>query len=484
MVEDAKTAAAAATLRTEEEKAAEPKIAQFATPGGAEQQRLIETARLAALEHLVALDQKTREVAGEVELRHLMVNETRDVTGARQIFYLQRNSNGKMTVRAVSSIGVVDRDAPLIRWVEQLVARLGKKADANAQLSFDVRAFDEKDKAGEAYPFRAALWQPLISRNGKEAYGGLLQTRESPFTDRELALSRRQAQVYSHTRDALAGKPRTFIPTGVRRWMWSAGALAILILAVFPVPLTTIAPVEVVPHKPFIVASPIDGVVDEIVARPNKRVKQGELLVRFDDTTLRNRHALAEREMRVAEAEYRKSVQGAFGDEDARRSLAITKAELALKRADLAYARDLLKHARIHAPIAGLLIYSDPQRWKGRPVQTGERIMTIANEERTIFEIELPVGDSIVLENGARVKVFLDADPLHPLEAVLETSSYQAEPSATDQLVYRVLASPSGDQSPPRIGARGTAQIFGEHVSLAFFLFRRPITTVRQFLGI
>lgn len=484
MVERAKARSGETGVPHKNETSARSGTVQFAPSGTVEQQRLIETARLAALEHLVALDQKTREVANEVELRHLMVNETREITGARQIFYLQRTGNGKMTVRAVSSIGVVDRDAPLIRWVEQLVARLGKKADANGQLSFDVRAFDEKDKAGEAYPFRAALWQPLMEHNGNKAYGGLLQTRENPFSDRELALSRRQAQVYSHTHDALMSKPRISLPSGTRRWLWAAGVVAMLVLAILPVPLTTIAPVEVVPHKPFIVASPIDGVVDEIVAPPNKRVKKGELLVRFDDTALRNRHALAEREMRVAEAEYRKSVQGAFGDEDARRSLAITKAEFALKQADLDYARDLLKHARLHAPTSGLLIYSDPQRWKGRPVQTGERIMMIANEKRTILEIELPVGDAIVLNDGARVKVFLDADPLHPLEAIVETSSYQAEPSATDQLVYRVQASLGDDQAPPRIGARGTAQIFGDEVSLAFFLFRRPITTVRQFLGL
>ena len=35
----------------------------------------------------------------------------------------------------------------------------------------------------------------------------------------------------------------------------------------------------------------------------------------------------------------------------------------------------------------------------------------------------------------------------------------------------------------PRIGARGTAQVFGATVPLAFFLLRRPIAFARQTLG-
>jgi len=37
---------------------------------------------------------------------------------------------------------------------------------------------------------------------------------------------------------------------------------------------------------------------------------------------------------------------------------------------------------------------------------------------------------------------------------------------------------------PHRIGLRGTAKLYGEKVSLAYYLLRRPITFVRQHLGI
>ena len=36
---------------------------------------------------------------------------------------------------------------------------------------------------------------------------------------------------------------------------------------------------------------------------------------------------------------------------------------------------------------------------------------------------------------------------------------------------------------PPRIGLKGTAKVFGERVSLFYYLLRRPLAAARQFVG-
>ncbi|MEO1067090.1 MAG: hypothetical protein AAFW47_06910, partial [Pseudomonadota bacterium] len=96
----------------------------------------------------------------------------------------------------------------------------------------------------------------------------------------------------------------------------------------------------------------------------------------------------------------------------------------------------------------------------------------------------LAVDDSIALERGADVRLFLDADPLNPLRGMVEYASYHAEPTPAGGLAYKVDVRLTDEGRLPRIGHQGTAQLYGDTVSLGFFLFRRPLSAARQYLGI
>jgi hypothetical protein len=61
--------------------------------------------------------------------------------------------------------------------------------------------------------------------------------------------------------------------------------------------------------------------------------------------------------------------------------------------------------------------------------------------------------------------------------------SYHATEKPGGLLAYTVRVDPIGEGKTERIGLRGTAQISGEQVSLGFYLFRRPIAGLRQYLG-
>ncbi|MGE4416254.1 MAG: HlyD family efflux transporter periplasmic adaptor subunit, partial [Marinobacterium sp.] len=132
----------------------------------------------------------------------------------------------------------------------------------------------------------------------------------------------------------------------------------------------------------------------------------------------------------------------------------------------------------------GVAVLDDPMEWRGRPVKVGERIMLVADPEQIELEIMLPVKDSIVLSPGADIKVFLDNDPIHAWSAVLRHAAYEPRSTATQEVAYRLIADLTGDnQMLPRIGLKGTAKIYGERVSLFFYLFRRPLTSLRQWIG-
>jgi hypothetical protein len=129
------------------------------------------------------------------------------------------------------------------------------------------------------------------------------------------------------------------------------------------------------------------------------------------------------------------------------------------------------------------VIFTDKSEWIGKPVVVGERIMEVADPQEFELKIDLPVEDAIVLREGAEVEVFLNANPLRAIPAQLIHASYHASILPTNVLAYRVEAEFTDPPEEIRIGWQGTAKIYGEPVTLFFYLFRRPLGILRQTLG-
>lgn len=436
------------------------------------------------LELLMAMEGRVRETRSEMELAHFAVNETRKLTGARQIFLLTRSHRTTFKAKAISSMALTDPESPMLRWIGGIVENIDSDGRIEATTAFQLPKYANPDAdETKTYPFKNFIWQPLRLPNG-EVFAGLLQAREGKWQETAITVSQRLASVYAHTWAAHVGPKKLSYSHQKRHWLWSAAAVLSFLLLFIPVPMTVLAPMEVVARNPFVVASPIDGTIKEIVVDPNSVVEAGDVLFRFDDTVVRNRAQIAKHELDVAQAAYQKAIQGAFNDPEARHQLAIAKAEVSLKSAEYKYATELLSKVTVRATRDGIVISGDKNQWKGRPVATGEKILRIADPKQVALDIKVPVADSIVLREAADVRVFLDASPLEVLDAKVTRASYQGKPTQTNQLAYDVRAQLGAGSVTPRIGARGTAQIYGDKVSLGFFLFRRPITVVRQYLGL
>ena len=137
----------------------------------------------------------------------------------------------------------------------------------------------------------------------------------------------------------------------------------------------------------------------------------------------------------------------------------------------------------IQAEKDGIAIFTDANDWIGRPVQTGERVMQLADPKDAGVLMWLPVKDALNLESGAEVKLFLHTKALSPIAATLRQTSYQATLSPDNVASYRLKAAFADTQDMPRIGLRGTARISGEWSTLGYYLFRRPIAALREWVG-
>ena len=259
------------------------------------------------------------------------------------------------------------------------------------------------------------------------------------------------------------------------------------LLAVFtkPMRLSALAPAEITAKEPVIVSSPMDGVIADISFSPNTYVSKGETLFLLEDTNLRNEYNIVEKTLAVAEAEFRKASQDAFRDNKSKAQTSLLKAQTQLHKSKLDFAAEMLEKINVVSEKNGLLIFTNKSDWIGKPVQVGERVMEIADPDKIQLKINLAVDDAIVLAEGADVDVFLDTDPLNPVKAKVMSTSYMAEKYNQDTLAYRVYADFDViDSKKLRIGSQGTAKIYGERVSVFFYLFRRPISYVRQFFGV
>ena len=438
----------------------------------------------AALLALLNAEADARDAQSERDLVLLMANETRKLTRARQVFVLQGGFRGGLEVRGISSVPSVDRSTPLVALIEDT---LKTEASKSVILAGGAIAFAQSGTGGspESYPFRSLYFLPLRHKSAP-GHGGLLLAREEPWGDQDLVVAKRLASAYAHALGAMKGpaKKRLWSPTRLQALSLVSIVLAALVF--IKVPLRALAPAEIIARDPFVVAAPIDGVIESIPVEPNQKVKTGEILVRLAGTTLKNRFEVAEREVQVAEARLKQSNQIAFSDPRGMHEIGISRAELSLKLAERDFARDLLAKTEITAPHDGLAIYSDRRELIGRPVAVGERILEIAEPARLEVRIDLPVADAIALSAGASVKLFLDSDPLRPWRAEVQRADYKAKAGENEIVSFRVVAllTPQADRPLPRLGVRGTAQVSGDDVSLGLFLFRRPITYLRQWLGL
>ena len=441
---------------------------------------------------LLDLAHQARHVEDGVELDFMAVNTTHMLAPYRQaaLWFAHRK------VCALSGVVQIEANAPYVQWLDRLCRGLSAAGRIDAA-SVGSTLGDEWGDWLPAY----GLWIPLTSpaRAANGTHGGLLLARDIPWLDDEITLLSEWADILQHAYEAkrpaqawnlenlktalgsiFHGGQERAAPWWKRRR--TVAALIVLLALLFPVRLTVLAPGELVPANPAVIRSPLDGVIEQFHVKPNAHVKKDQPLFDFDEAQLASRRAIAEQALATAEAEYRQALQQALSDGKSKNLLASLQGKIEERRAETEFLRGQVDRARVAAPRDGIALFDDPSEWMGRPVATGERIMRIAAPDDVEVEAWLAVGDAIRLEPGSDVSLFLSAAPLSPVSARVRYVSYEAVQRPDGNYAYRVRAALS-EKSIHRVGLRGTAKLSGERVPLVYWILRRPLAAVRQFLG-
>jgi hypothetical protein len=439
--------------------------------------------RIKGLERLLKIEREARQVETIQELAFLAANETADLIRGTQVFVFTGHARA-MKVVAISSVGQVDRDAPRVRWIESVVSNLAADCGLDGTREFMISAYGKSDpRELAAHPYPNIAWIPFMLRDGF-VFGGLLMACDRLWSEEEVSVGQRLAESYQHAWNALSGR-RSLKRRRIMRPLLAAAAAALIGAGAYPVPLSIVAPVEVRSLNTSVVSAPMEGVVEEITVAAGERVKKGQVVARMRDSAFSSGLSVATRELGVTKGKLKQLTQLAGKDSQARAALSVARTEMELAAAKRDYAGELLRRATIVAPLDGLAIFADEQDVVGRPFATGQRILDIADPTRVRLRIDIPVADVLALNEGASVRAFLDSDPLHPYVAKITAASYEARLVENGSLAYRTYAMlEASDDRLPRLGVRGTAQVFGDDVPLAFYLFRKPIAAIRQHFGL
>ena len=144
------------------------------------------------------LERAARHAEGEEALAFTLVNETRRLIAYRQAALIDLRHPRRPRVIAVSGVSIVERDAPMIRWL----AKLARAADRQGEAA-SVRMLNPADLApelaGDWAQFSApeTLWCPLVAPDGRRL-GALWFTRDEPWNENDRVLLDRLGDAYAH----------------------------------------------------------------------------------------------------------------------------------------------------------------------------------------------------------------------------------------------------------------------------------------------
>ncbi|AXX89657.1 efflux RND transporter periplasmic adaptor subunit [Arcobacter suis] len=440
---------------------------------------------------LLQLEHNCRNCESIKELYYQIVNETRTLVNYSQGVLLTIDFSGKYKVVGISDISVVDSTSPYVQWIENVIIDLN-----NNEKSKDIFVVDTKTdlkqidfKSMHEFSPSNILFIPLKSiKENREINYILLLFKEEGWLEKDILILKHLSSSLAYFLFAMrsTGISQIFKKISLKNKYLKISIFLLIFLMFLPVRLSVLAPLEVEAKNPYVVTSPLNAVIEEVKVFPNDKIEKEQLLVKFDDVDFNNNYLVAKRTLDVANAQLHTVKQSSFFDATQKSQISQLESQVKLKEAELNFAQEQLGKTKIYAKEDGIAIINNPNDWKGKPVTTGERVFLIAKPQSIELKIMLPVSEAIFLEENALIKAFFDNDPTNSWSGKVKYISYKPELTEQNVLSYKITADFDDIKENgyiPSIGLRGTAKIYSKKVTLFFYLFRKPITAVRQWIG-
>lgn len=437
-------------------------------------------AQIEGLATLLVLDDEIKRLMNKREFGFFSTNETHRLIAFHTGFLWEKKEFIGPEVIAQSGTAELDIHSSTNQWLKEKISAIEKTKHAK-----DLHQFSISDFAEGFWPETLPhflLWCPFLRNDA--ITGGLVFFRDDPFSEAEIKMLRWLIASYQYAWNVLIK------PQSLAQWhLWKKKpyfiTLMMIITAIlfFPIRLSVLGHGTVVPQSPILINAPMQGIIKNFSVNPGDKVKKDQLLVTMDQTDLLASLEVSKRDASLTKAKLRTAINEAFSDKNKRTEVPILEAQASIDQERLKYTEELLAKTQIKSPIAGIVIFDSKEDWIGQPVQTGERILVVANPVNVKLRISLPMSESIYLKIGNDGKFFIQGQ-LTAIPVTLSQLGYNAKLMPNKILAYQLEATFTDETHYPQIGAQGTVKLYGQRVPLIYYFLRRPIQALRQNLGI
>lgn len=440
---------------------------------------------------LIQLEHNLKACETDNELFYSIVNQTREIIPYEQGVLFTIDLRSKLKVESISDIVSVDSTSPYVQFMEELANHLLTTLDNNLVqvVNINDHLSEELKQQLKEYSPSNIVWIPLKTlKNNVEVEYYLVLFRNHAFEEKNIELLNYLANSYKYFLFAMR---KCSFSTKIKNMNLNSkyfiySLILIILLMFLPIKMSVVASCEIQAKDPTVVTSPLEGTIDEIKVNPNEYITKEQLIVKIKNDDFNNSYEIALKKLDTIKAELHSTKQASFYDINKKTQINKLESEVKLKEVELMYAKSLLDKTDIYSKSEGIVIINNPNEWKGKPVVTGERIFLIADPKKVEIKIMLSVKDAIFLEDNSDVKIFLDNKIFESWNAKVTHITYKPELTPENIISYRIIAELDDineNSELPKIGLRGTAKIYSQKVSLFFYLFRKPITSLRQLIA-
>jgi len=387
----------------------------------------------------------------------------------------------------ISGISTLPKNKDLIVKWKKIVTEL---EDPKKPQIFIIDRSDETEivKNSKEHPKSTVLWLPIFS-NEKLQLGMWMELwgdhKENPPADDLLGLLVHLLMPsFGLAWEKLAQK-NSWKKVPLKKPFYIGLGIAIFLgLTLIQVPIRIVAPCEVVALNPMVIRAPMEGIIEELNVKPGQNVAKGDILFEYDKKVPLQQLKSAQKEVEVLESKLNRAISLSLEeDQSSANNYSILTRQLEKGKIEL----DLVMHhtslLTTKAIQEGIIILDNPDQFRGKPVQVGERILAISDPSKTELKIWLPENDNVSIDFDKPIKVILNVKSNDSYQAKINYISSQSTLSEKNIPSFVAEAQWINKTEEVKLGLKGTAIVYGEKVSLWFFFLRKPLAIFRHYLG-
>ncbi|MDQ6963208.1 MAG: efflux RND transporter periplasmic adaptor subunit [Mariprofundaceae bacterium] len=320
------------------------------------------------------------------------------------------------------------------------------------------------------------FWIPIKLDEKAKASHGLWLERSQPWQAHEATLSLPLSPLY-----AVALQPRW--TSNFQPRVFLLAAALIFALGFFPIPAKIVSTGHVRAQSPTYLTAQLTGIVANINVSSGEEVRKNQHLLSFDRRTLQRDIEEAEAEVGVAKAEHIRLRNSAFDDSQARAKMQLQFVEIERRQTRLKFLHQQTKYLHLYSPTAGVVQINHEEELIGKPVKIGERLAVLANPEKTEWVAEVSVQDIGYIEKGLEVEIYLDHDPLNPVQGTIRDVDFEVTLGLNQTpviIAYIDWNDPENAQSP---GEHGSMHLEAKDMPFWYAVFRKPLGNLYERFG-